>query len=30
MTAMPAAADTNCWTVSPVIWVRWLSVLSPA
>ena len=30
ITAMPAAADTNCWTVSPVIWVRWLSVASPA
>ena len=30
MTAMPVAADTNCWTVSPTIWVRWLMVDSPA
>ena len=30
ITAMPAAADTKFWTVSPTIWVRWLSVVSPA
>ena len=29
ITAMPAAADTNCWTVSPTICVRWLMVFSP-
>ena len=29
ITAMPAAADTNCWTVSPTIWVRWLMRASP-
>ena len=29
MTAMPAAADTKFWTVSPIIWVRWLIVFSP-
>ena len=30
ITASPAAAETNCWTVSPTIWVRWLMVDSPA
>ena len=30
ITAMPAAADTKFWTVSPTICVRWLSVVSPA
>ena len=29
ITAMPAAADTKFWTVSPTIWVKWLSVVSP-
>ena len=29
ITAMPAAAETKFWTVSPTIWVRWLRVASP-
>ena len=28
-TAMPVAAETKFWTVSPAIWVRWLIVVSP-
>jgi paraquat-inducible protein B len=27
--AMPVAAETKFWVVSPTIWVRELSVLSP-
>ncbi len=30
ITAIPTAAETNCCTVRPTIWVRWLRVLSPA
>ena len=29
-TAMPTAAETKFWTVSPAIWVRWPIVDSPA
>jgi len=29
-TAMPTAADRNCWTTRPNIWLRWLIVDSPA
>ena len=29
ITAMPAAAETNCWTVRPTICVRWLIAASP-
>ena len=29
ITAMPTAAETKFCTVSPTIWVRWLSVVSP-
>ena len=28
-TAMPTAAETKFWTVSPAIWVRWAMVDSP-